>query len=34
MIDKFRHIKSLLGEGNASLNAARIIIDEMDEIRK
>jgi lipid-A-disaccharide synthase len=34
MIDKFRHIKSLLGEGDASLNAARIIIDEMDEVRK
>ena len=33
MINKFKHIKSLLGEGNASLNAARIIIDEMDEIR-
>lgn len=34
MIDKFRNIKRLLGEGDASLNAARIIIDEMDEIRK
>lgn len=34
MINKFKHIKSLLGEGNASLNAARIIIDEMDEIRE
>ena len=35
IIDKFQNIKELLGkEGNASLNAARIIIDEMNEIRE
>jgi lipid-A-disaccharide synthase len=34
MKEKFKKIKRLLGEGNASQNAARIITDEMDEIRK
>jgi lipid-A-disaccharide synthase len=34
MIDKFNNIKRILGEGKASVNAARIIIDEMNEIRE
>jgi lipid-A-disaccharide synthase len=34
MINKFKDIKRKLGEGNASLNAARIILDEMNEIRE
>ncbi len=34
MIEKFKKIKSILGDGDASQNAARIITDEMDEIRE